>query len=124
VIAEATPAAETFTLTALNLRLLADGHLAVTADRPTVVAAPCLVAVSENPTLTALIADAVESAACADGVHRDEAAASHRFGLLVEDTFVVGPARGGPDGSHDGSPRGDRRTTADNSTGASNDDGR
>jgi hypothetical protein len=65
VIGEPTPDAARHSLTRLNLRL-ADGHLAVTANgRPTDDGRGAQVsfAVPENPTLTALIADAVESAA-------------------------------------------------------------
>lgn len=64
---------ETFTLTTLNVRLLADGHLAVRAyGRPVGGGRGAYVsfAVPENPALTALIADAATHASSLWAGHR------------------------------------------------------
>jgi hypothetical protein len=63
---------ETFTLSTLNVRLLADGHLAVKAyGRPAAGRGAYVpFAVPENPTLTALIADAATRAGSLWAAHR------------------------------------------------------
>jgi hypothetical protein len=64
---------ETFTLTTFNVRLLADGHLAVKAyGRPVRGGRGAYVsfAVPENPTLTALIAEAATCAGSLWAAHR------------------------------------------------------
>ena len=64
---------ETFTLTTLNVRLLADGQLAVKAyGRPVRGGRGAYVsfAVPENPTLTALIAEAATRAGSLWAAHR------------------------------------------------------
>jgi hypothetical protein len=64
---------ETFTLTTLNVRLLADGHLAVKAyGRPVGGGRGAYVsfAVPENPVLAALIAEAATRAGSLWAAHR------------------------------------------------------
>lgn len=64
---------EAFTLTTLNVRLLADGHLAVKAyGRPASSGRGAYVpfAVPENPLLSALIADAATRAGSLWAAHR------------------------------------------------------
>lgn len=64
---------ETFTLTTLNVRLLADGHLAARAyGRPASGGRGAYVsfAVPENPALTSLVADAAIRAASLWATHR------------------------------------------------------
>lgn len=64
---------ETFMLTTLNVRLLADGHLAARAyGRPVSGGRGAYVsfAVPENPALTSLVADAATRAASVWAAHR------------------------------------------------------
>ena len=64
---------ETFTLTTLNVRLLADGHLAARAyGRPASGGRGAYVsfAVPEKPALTSLVADSATQAASRRAAHR------------------------------------------------------